>query len=420
MRNSSPGPDTGLASRIAAFRSAPFRRYWLGSLGSVGATQLVVLGQGWLVFRLTGSPFDLGLLGMAASVPAIIMAFFGGVLADRIDKRRLLMATSASIAALLFLLAFLDYTGRVALGHVLVIAALIGLLTGIDWPARQAIFPALIQRSQMMSAVTLNSILWQGTRMAMPALGGVIITIGGTATVFLIATAGFIGMCFVLASLNIAHTTGPHGTSGAQLIEGIRFVLRTRLFAVLILLTWLLSFFGVSYLQLMPVYADLLGVAEQGYGALISASGVGSVTGTLLVGVFFGARRFARVMLAFVALAAIGLCLFGVIVSFASALPAVFHVALVCVFFIHLFVSAYLVASMTVLQLNVPDTLRGRVMGIHGINFSLIQLGAILGGSIAAAFGAPAAMFTGAAIISLVVLVITLTPSMVRSLDGRT
>ena len=142
----------------------------------------IALTSNVLAGRLTR--FDLGLLGMAASVPAIIMAFFGGVLADRIDRRRLLMATSASISALLLLLAFLDYTGHLALGHVLVIAALIGLLTGIDWPARQAIFPALIQRSQMMSAVTLNSILWQDTRMTMPALGGVIITIGGTATVF--------------------------------------------------------------------------------------------------------------------------------------------------------------------------------------------------------------------------------------------
>ena len=140
------------SNQFSALRHPQFLKYWLGSFTSVGATQLQVMGLGWLVYELSASSLVLGYLGAAAGFPAMLTSLFGGVLADRFDKRWLLIITSLLTAALLGLLAWLDYTELVQVWHVIAIAAAISVVTGFDWPSRQAIFPALIERDDMMSA----------------------------------------------------------------------------------------------------------------------------------------------------------------------------------------------------------------------------------------------------------------------------
>ena len=157
--------------RFDALASLPYRRFWLGSMASVGSTQLYFIAMAWLVFELSGSPLDLGFLGAAMALPTIAATLIGGIVADRFNRRSILLATTNVAAILLLLLAALDFTGVVRVWHVLVISGLLGLVQGFDFPARSSIFPALIQPHQMMSAVALNSILWQGTRMILPAIG---------------------------------------------------------------------------------------------------------------------------------------------------------------------------------------------------------------------------------------------------------
>ena len=161
------------------------------------------MGLGWLVWELTSNALTLGYLGMAAGLPAIIMTLFGGVLADRFDRRKLLMLTSILTALLLAALAYLDFSGIVVAWHVIAIAAAISLITGIDWPARQAIFPALIEREDMMSAVALTTIIWQTTRMVMPAFGGLIIAYADTWVLFAFCSLGFFSMFFIMLSIKI-------------------------------------------------------------------------------------------------------------------------------------------------------------------------------------------------------------------------
>jgi MFS family permease len=405
--------------QFAALSSPGYRRFWLGSLASVGGTQLLFLGQGWLVFELSGSPFDLGLLGAAASVPSIIMTLFGGVLADRIDKRKLLMATSLVVAVLLLLLTVLDATGIVTVWQVLVVAALISCVSGLDWPARQAFFPSLIDRQQMMSAVALNSMLWQGSRMILPAIGGLIIAITDTAVVFAAAAAGFFCMFLVLASLNVGHTAPAQGASRAHFMEGVRFIATNQLFAGLIALTFVGMFFGTSFMQLMPAFADLLGTDERGFGALVSISGVGSISGTLIAGGFQHARRLGLIMLGGILLSSSSLYGFGLVTGFAESIPAAFYAALLFIFLMSLFSSIYLITSMTTLQLRVPNALRGRVMGIHGIAFSLISLGGLFGGTVASATSLPLAVVIGASVVLLAAVFVGVTQVEIRRLDGR-
>ena len=409
----------GFSARFAALRGPRFRRYWLGSAASVGAFQLLIMGQGWLVFELSGSPLQLGFLGAASSIPTIIASLAGGVLADRVDRRRLLIATSLFIACLLALLASLDGTDTVAVWHVLVIAAMIALIVGFDFPARMAFFPSLIGRDHMMSAVALNAMLWQGTRMFLPALGGVIIALSDTWVVFALGAAGFATMAGVMASFGpTGQTHGPAAPSGREFVDGLRFIATERLFLLLILLTYATTFFGISYVQLMPAFVRMLGVGETGFGLLLSATGLGSVTGTLIVASLQRSPRLGRLMLAALGGAALALLAFNAAVALLSTHPAGYVIALVCAVLAALCTSIFLVSSMTVMQLAVPDRLRGRVMGVHGICFSLIPLGGLLGGAVADATSPPFAAALNAGVLALIVVIAAATQPSVRRLRG--
>ena len=145
--------------RFDALSSVPYRRFWIGSIASVGSTQLYFVGMAWLVFELSDSALDLGLLGAATAVATILATLVGGLVADRINRHSVLILTTATSAVLLLILAALDATELVRVCHVLLISALLGLVQGFDFPSCSSIFPALIEPKQMMSAVSLNSIL---------------------------------------------------------------------------------------------------------------------------------------------------------------------------------------------------------------------------------------------------------------------
>ncbi|MBM3957094.1 MAG: MFS transporter [Gemmatimonadetes bacterium] len=399
-----------LTARLGALGHPAYRRFWLGSLASVGGVQLQVLAQAWLVFELTGSPLDLGLLGAATAVPAILMTLFGGVLADRLDKRALIVATSGLTASLLLLLGILDVRDVVRVWHVYAVAASIGLVNGIEWPARQAVFPLLIERRQMASAVALNSILWQATRIAAPAVGGPVMAAFGTPVIFFAGAAGFFIMLLVMLTLRVRKVPAHPAATVQQFRQGVAFIAATRLFAVLIPLTYANMFFGLSYMQLMPAFAAALGAGESGYGYLLSAIGAGSVTGTAFAGLMQNVRRAGWAML--------GCMLVSAFLVIVFTVSRVYALSLLLAFAAAVFNSVFLITSMTVLQLRVPDELRGRVMGIHGITFSLIPLGALFVGAIAAATGVRYAVAVSAGILFAIILAVAATQREVRSLGS--
>jgi MFS family permease len=405
--------------RLGALRHPQYRHYWLGSFASVGATQLQVMAQGWLIYQLTGSALALGYLGAAAAIPAIVMTLFGGALADRLNKRHVLMVTSASVACLLVALAILDASNLVEPWHVILIAAAISLTSGLDWPTRQSIFPTLIERDDMMSAVALNSIIWQSSRMIMPAFGGIGIALFGTAVVFLLCAGGFLVMFAVIYRLQLPPTKPViQGSTLHQVVEGLTFILRQRVFLVLISLSYAGMFFANTHMQLMPAFSDLLSAGETGYGYLISATGVGSVVGTILVGSFQQSRHLGGIILGAAALAGISIYGFAITTAYADVLPFAYGLALISVFIAGVFSSIFMICSMTVLQLRVPDHLRGRVMGFHGITYSLMPLGGLLAGAIASVSSTPVAVAVGATIYLAIIVVIVRTQVEVRQLSG--
>lgn len=381
----------------------------------MGATQLVTLGQGWLIFELSESALQLGVLGAAAALPNILMTLLGGVIADRFDRRRILMTTSLITTALLSTLAWLDYSGLVEVWHVLTIAAGVSLISGLDWPARASIFPMLLERSAFMSAVALNAFIWQSTRMAMPALGGIVIAASGdTWPIFAASALGFFVMFCVMGSIRIQVTPGATTSALEQLREGVRFIWREDMFRTLLGLTFVGMFFALSYVQIMPVFADLLGSDERGYGLLLSAGGLGSVLGTLLIGGFEQKRYFGRVMLGSAALSVFALFAFAAATGWAS-----FVAALICAFLAAGLGSVFQISSMTLMQLKVPDNLRGRVMGIHTMGYSFVPLGGLFLGSLVESSGAVLALLIGGTLyLAAIAWVWTARPA-IRDLDGE-
>lgn len=393
-----------LYRRFPALLYPSFRRYWYGSFASVSASNLLYVGQLWIVEEMTGSEVHLGFLGAMMAVPGIVMNLIGGVIADRMNKRTLLLCTSLCNTALIGLLTFLDFTNLVRVWHVYTIAAALSLITGIDWPVRASIYPSLVRRHSYLSAVSLNAFVWQSNRMIAPAIGGVILWIGGTSVVFSVCTLGFLVMFFVLLTIPMPDSELTDESSAWQeLRDGVRFIFKHPLFRWLTLLTFLGMFFVQSYVQQMSRFTELLGHGEREFGLLLAAGGLGSVVGTLIVA---GMRR--NRWLGYVMLGG-GISSAAATLAFAFAASGqLYYVALICAGAGALLGSFFLINAMTTMQLAVPQYLRGRVMGINTIGFNLVPLGGLFLGLVATkssllvAVGLGVAVYSAFAVLSLV------------------
>ena len=407
---------TGLRNRVAtkfgALSNPKYRRYWLGSLASVGAIQIVTMAQGWLIVdKLGGSELDVGVLGGATAVPTILVSLFGGVFADRVDRRKLIMAVSAASTALLMLLAILDATSTVMIWHVVVIASVQGLVMGFDGPVRSSYFPLLIERKHMTSAVVLGTVMWQFSRLVTPIMGGFIIRYGGTEAVFFVGVLGWASMLLVMISLKVSSLPVDKSRNVmGDIVEGVRFIRSRRDFVLLIGLTYATHFFGMQYLQLMPFFAKRFEREADGYGIMLSALGLGALTGTFVVGRIRNRSDIGYIML-------VGSMVFaGAVIAFAFARS--FYVSIGFLFIGGLANTIFFVVAMTVLQLRVPEHMRGRVMGIYTITFSFIPLGGVMGGVIASIYDERIAVALGAVILASIFLLVGITQPVIRNLNG--
>ena len=401
--------------RFPALLYPSFRRYWYGSFASVSASNLLYVGQLWLIEEMTGSEINLGVLGAMMAVPGIVMNLVGGVIADRMNKRTLLLCTSLCNTVLVGLLTLLDVTDVVRVWHVYAIAAAFSLITGIDWPVRASIYPSLVRRQSYLSAVSLNAFVWQSNRMLAPALGGLILWIADTSVVFLICTLGFLVMFFILLTIPM-HDSEPSVDTSAwqELRDGVRFILTHPIFRWLTLLTFLGMFFVQSYVQQMSRFTVLLGQGEREFGLLLAAGGLGSVIGTIIVGSMRRSRRLGFVML--------GGGLSSAAATFAFAFSAsnqLFYLAFTCAVVGALLATFFLINAMTTMQLAVPHHLRGRVMGINTIGFNLVPLGGLFLGLVADRSSLLVAVGVGVAVYCVFALLSLISSSSLRQL-GRT
>jgi len=398
-----------------ALRYPSYRTFWFGSLASVSGFQILRTAQFWLIFELTGSPLALGYVGLANGIPAIILNLVGGLAADKVDQRRLIVIAQSIAGSLIFLLATLKFLESVQVWHILTIAFLTGAVEAFDQPARRSLFPHLIDRRDMMSAVALNSSIWPGTRIMAPAVAGFIIDWVGTAAAFYVAGLGFFTMALVTFSLRLPRVTrAASGGAIHDLLEGLQFIKQTTLFPFLICLTFFSSFFGMAYIPLMPVFAvDILQVGAKGQGLLLGVGGIGS----LATSAWLATRsdRGSRGLLIIGGSLMTGLSVAAFALT--SWIVGSFGLALALMFVIGIFTSMSNTSLQSSMQMAVPDRLRGRVMGFYGMTYNIRPLGGMQAGALASLITTPLAVAVGGLALSGFTIAALLSRR-VRKLDG--
>ena len=381
-----------------AFRYTQYRNYWFGMLASVGGFQVNSFGQFWLVHTLDDSPVALGYVGLANAVPAIVLNLVGGVVADRFDQRRLIMTAQVGTAALVFLLGLLAVTGVVEVWHVLVIAFFAGAITAFNQPANMALYPHLVDRRVLMSAVALNSSIWQGTRIVAPAVAGVLIWLLGTSSPFFLASIGNIIFVFVVMRLKIPKIERSVGKKAfGDFVEGVRYIKGSPIFRFLIGMTFFNSFFGMAYVTLMPVFADdILGVGSGGQGLMMSAGGVGALIATIYLAAKGNFKNRGFLLVGGAVMTGLFIGAFALSTDWVGSMP----LAMALLFLFGISTSTYMISIQSSLQMLVPNHLRGRVMGFYGMTWSIMPLGGLYAGVIAALIGAPWAIAIGGLLVS--------------------
>jgi len=400
-----------------------YRVFWFGTLASVCGFQVLNFAQFWIVHRLTGDPLFLGWVGLANAVPAIVLNLFGGVLADRVERRKLIAVTQTVNGFIILVLAAVTFTGIVQAWHVILLAFFAGAVNAFDQPARMALYPILIDRSVMMNAVSLNSAIWTGTRIIAPALAGLIITVVGEGFSFLLSAIGFFILAMVVVRLKVPDGVKPERLqrkSRSDLLEGIKFILGNSIFTFLIVITFFNSFFGMSVIPMMPVFAvDILKVGADGQGVMMGVGGVGAFAMTLVLG-RMGNLRY-RGMMIVVGSAVFGLAL--ALLAISSKQLGNYPLAVFFMFVMGAFSSVYMISIMSSLQLMVPDHMRGRVMGFYGMTWSIMPLGAMYTGALAKVFadageGVPFAVAIGGILVTLFAVGPVVMSKGIRSLDA--
>jgi predicted MFS family arabinose efflux permease len=401
-----------------AFRYPKYRVYWLGFFLSVAGHQMFQFLQFVLVHELTGSVVDLGVLGVANAVPAILLGVIGGVFADRWDKRQLIIVTQAAPALSMVVLATLTITGNVELWHVLMVAMVVSGVGAFDGPARSAYYPRLIEPSAMISAVALNSTIWQSTRIVGPAIAGVIVgsiadvALDGIGVTLYLAASGSVAMIAAVLWIRVPGPGESKGNPMTNLLEGLSYIRANSMLFTLILMAFASALFGWSYIVLMPVFAqDILGVGKSGQGMLLASAGVGATAVTVALAVLDAPLLQRRGWFVIVGAISNGVLLVGFALT--SELVGSFPLAMVFMFGLGTTQMLYTTGTMGSIQLSVDDRVRGRVLGVYGIVWGIQPLSGTQAAFVSQFFGvAVAVALGGVAIIAMAVIAAAVNPSL--------
>jgi MFS family permease len=357
---------------LTALRIRDFRLYWTGLVAQIGGQHMFQFTLGWLAFEITGSQAMLGLIHLAGFVPQFTLTLLGGVLADRIDPRRLIQAAQSTFALGVLAIGVLALLGQAEVWHLAAGSFLMGLSNSLDEPSRAAFFPRLLPKRVLRSAVPLISMAFGGSRIIAPSIAGFLIAAAGAPVTFLIGAVMISSMVAVLFLVRAGD--GPVPSRGSLIdnfSDSIRYIRNNEAFSKVMVAALLNAAFAMGYAHMLPVFAkDVLGVDSVGLGILTSAGGVGSLCG-LFSYPWLQARTSPRNVMVY-ALSLFNLALIGVAFSTSFWLSC-FLLAVVGV--CH---SYFMTSCQVILQTLVDDGYRGRVMGVFTQVWSLMLLSGFL------------------------------------------
>jgi MFS family permease len=373
-----------LSTTFRAFRHRDYLIYWCGLFLGHSGTLIQTTAQSWLIFQLTNSPYYLGLEGLCLGLPRVLFSPLGGAVVDRADRKLLFALTQCAFLLITLFLAIVNYLDIIRVWHLLLASTLTGLLVSFEQPVRQSILHQLVPRADLPNAVTLYQMVFNGSMLFGPSIGGMLIPYVDTAGCFFVASAGNLLVLVTIFMIRIRGAKpAAHDTSVAQdMLEGLTLAWKTPVFCALLAALAIVTFCTKPYTQFMPVFArDILHVGAPGLGLLLMAPGAGAILGGLTLA---SVRRFPKPhrLLLFLATG------FGAsIVLF--ALSQDFGLSLLFLFTAGAFQTTFLSTVAMLLQVHSDESNRGRIMSLFGlINRGLGPMGSYPFGLVATAIGA--------------------------------
>ncbi len=371
-------------STFRAFRHRNYLIFWCGLLLGHTGTLIQTTAQSWLLFQLTNSPFYLGLEGLCLGLPRVLFAALGGAIVDRTDRKIIFVVTQSAFLLMALFLGVMNYLGTIQVWHLLTVSALTGFFVSFEQPVRQSILHHLVPRADLPNAVTLYQMVFNGSLLFGPSVGGMLIPVVDTQGCFFVATVGNLFVLLTIFMIRISRSAPAESRKSLtrDMIEGFHLAWRAPLFLALFTVLAIVTFCTKPYTQFMPVFArDILQVGAPGLGLLLMAPGAGAIVGGLTLA---SVRRFPKPNhLLFILAAGFG----SSIVCFAMSRS--FPLSLAFLFVAGGFQTTFLSAIATLLQMHADETNRGRVMSLFGLfNRGLGPMGSFPFGLIATVIGA--------------------------------
>lgn len=399
---------------FSSLRYLDYRYLWTGTLMMSAGQWVQQVALGWLVYELTGSSVLLGVLNGLRALPFLVTGPVAGVAADRMDRRQLMLRTQYVLIATAFLMGGVVASGWLQVWHIFVFT----LITGIGWsfsePVRQSLIPGVVPKAELVNAIALNSAGFNLMKVLGPALGGVMIAVFGAAGNFLVQGAAYVVVLVMIQSMHVPPTPkeARRSSAMANLKEGFAYVRSTPAVLALMILAYVPRVFAVPYQTLMPVFQkDVLQVGPEGLGMLMAAPGLGAVLAVLtLASISNRMKRQGIMLVGSTIMLGLSLVLFSQITSFLLALLVLVIAGA--------FQMVFLASTSTMLQLIVPDELRGRVMSLYMLDRGLMPAGALFAGVVAHFIGAPLAVTSMGAIVVLLTLVVAWRVPHLRTLES--
>lgn len=356
------------------------------------------------MFELTHSAFLLGLVGFLGSLPIFILSLFGGVLADRMNKKNILIFTQIAFMCLTFLLAALTQAKLITPGQIMLIAALNGVVMAFDAPSRQAVVVELVGKEYLLNAIALNSVAFNSSRIIGPALAGILVASIGMSGCFYINGISFLPLiiALLLIKLNSRFKNAKNNSAFRDIREGLSLIKHNRLILALVAMVGVSSLFGIAYTILMPIFAnDILNVGAKGLGILMSASGMGALIAALLLARRGDFKAKGKLLILSSIIFSVSLVLFSV--------SKVYLFSLIALIFIGGFSVTAISLINTILQIRVSDEFRGRVMSVFMFTFAgLMPFGNLIAGAVSQVLGVSLTVMLSGIICAVFFVIITI------------
>ncbi|BAF58288.1 MAG: MFS transporter [Pelotomaculum sp.] len=384
----------GLKIALRSFQYRNYRLFFGGQSISLIGTWLQNIAMSWLVYRLTNSALLLGVVGFAGQFPALFLTPFAGVLADRWDRRSILVITQTLFMIQAFTLACLVLTGHISIRHIIPLSVFSGLVSAFDVPARQSFVVEIVEKKEdLVNAIALNSSMFNGARLIGPSVAGILISAVGEGFCFLLNGISYLAVITALLAMRVRLKKPAKGGPGVLqgMREGFAYAFGNRPIRYIILLLALVSLVGMPYSVLMPVFAgEILHGGPHTLGFLVGFSGMGAISGA----VYLASRKDAGGLIRIIPLAA---GIFGAGLAVFSR-SGILWLSLFLMLFTGFGMMVQMASSNTVLQTIVDDDKRGRVMSFFSMSFmSISPFGSLLAGSLASRIGAPDTLLIGGA-----------------------